>query len=139
MIKKALARRQLLQFLVASPLLASLNPVTYSTDDMIGRQGEIGRNIYFISQGRIQVISEGGNRHHLILEDGDYFGDLSLILKERRTASARALEYCEIFVLAGEDFEIIRKEYPEFKEVLKKMSSERTEKISSLILDGVVL
>ena len=74
-----------------------------------------------------------------MLKDGDYFGDLSLILGEKRTASVKALSYCEIFILTREDFNRIRKEYPEFRDVLKKMSSEKTEKISELVLDGVVL
>ena len=73
------------------------------------------------------------------LEDGDYFGDLSLILGEKRTASVRALTYCEIFVLSRDDFNRIKNEYPEFRDVLTKMSSEKVDKISAHILDGVTL
>ena len=37
------------------------------------------------------------------------------------------------------DFFRIKREYPEFTELLKKMSSEKTEKKSLLLLEGVVL
>lgn len=47
--------------------------------------------------------------------------------------------YCEIFVLNRDDFNRIKSEYSEFKDVLKRMSSEKTEKISALILDGIIL
>jgi len=76
---------------------------------------------------------------HTKLEDGEYFGDLSLLLGEKRTASVRTLTYCEVFLLTRDDFERIRREYPKFREVLKKMSSERTEKTQTLILEGIVL
>ena len=35
--------------------------------------------------------------------------------------------------------ENIKTEYPEFKEVIKKMSAEKSEKTTTLILDGVIL
>ncbi len=61
------------------------------------------------------------------------------MLGEKRTATAKATEFCETFILQKEDFLRIKDEYPEFKEVLKKMSSEKTEKTSQLLLQGVIL
>jgi Ion transport protein/Cyclic nucleotide-binding domain len=120
-------------------LLMALHAQTYAPGGHIVREGEIGREIYFISRGKVEILSEGGTRDHGSLEGGDYFGDLSLMLGERRTASVKALTYCEVFVLEAERFDEIRKEYPEFRTVLQKMSSERTERLSALVLDGVVL
>ena len=65
--------------------------------------------------------------------------DNSLLLNEKRTAAVKALTFCDIFLLGKRDFDRIREEYPELKEVLKKVSSERSENLSSLVLDGVVL
>lgn len=73
------------------------------------------------------------------MDAGDYFGDLSLLLGEKRTASIRTLMYCEIFVLTDKEFNRIRKEYPEFKDVLKKSSAEKTEKTTELVLEGIIL
>jgi voltage-gated potassium channel len=120
-------------------LLMSLKPQTYAPKSYITREGEAGKEIYFISRGEVEIISNEGRKLHGTLEDGDYFGDLSLILGERRTASVRALTYCEIFVIDRDNFNRIKTEYPEFKDVLTKMSSEKTEKISALILKGVTL
>ena len=120
-------------------LLMSLKPQTYAPKSYITREGEAGKEIYFISRGEVEIISNEGKKLHGTLEDGDYFGDLSLILGERRTASVRALTYCEIFVIDRDNFNRIKTEYPEFKDVLTKMSSEKTEKISALILKGVTL
>ena len=75
----------------------------------------------------------------IVFEDGDYFGDLSLLMNECRTASVRTLTYCEVFILKGSDFNRIKNDYPEFKEVIKKISAEKTEKTMALVMEGVVL
>lgn len=120
-------------------LLMALRPQTYAPEGYIAREGEIGKEIYFISRGSVEITSDEGKNTYGTLEGGDYFGDLSLILGEKRTGAVRALSYCEIFILTRDDFNRIKKEYPEFKDVLKKMSSEKTEKISALVLEGVIL
>jgi voltage-gated potassium channel len=120
-------------------LLMALKPLTYAPDGYIVREGELGKEIYFISRGTVEITSNKGTNNHGILEDGDYFGDLSLMLGEKRTASVRALTYCEIFILTSTEFNRIKNEYTEFKDVLTKISSEKTEKLSKLIMEGVTL
>lgn len=120
-------------------LLMALRLETYAPEDEIVREGKVGEEICFISQGKAEITTNEGEIVHGTLEDGDYFGDLSLILGEKRTASVKALTYCEIFILIKEDFNSIKDKYPEIREVLKKMSSEKTDKISALVLKGITL
>jgi len=120
-------------------LLIALKPQTFAPEEYIVREGEVGKEIYFISQGKAEIRSNEGEKSHSTLEDGDYFGIMSLILKEKRTASVKALTYCEIFILSGDDFNLIKNDYPEFNDVLKKISSEQTEKISTFVMDGIIL
>jgi hypothetical protein len=120
-------------------LLMALKPQTFAPEGYIAREGEMGKEIYFISRGKVEINTNDGKTQHGTLEDGDYFGDLSLILRERRTASARALTYCEIFKLGRTEFNRIKDEYPEFRDVLTKMSSEKKDKVSAHVLGGVVL
>jgi hypothetical protein len=120
-------------------LLLSLQPTTVIPGGYSVREGETADGIYFISRGAIEVLSKDGTKSHGTLEDGDYFGDLSLLLGERRTASARASTYCDLLVLPKREFERIKHDYSDFREALKTLSSERTEKISALVLSGAVL
>jgi hypothetical protein len=120
-------------------LLMALKPQTYPPDGYIVREGEVGEEIYFIGEGIAEITSDEGKNIHGTLEGGDYFGDLSFILGEKRTASVRALTYCEVFVLTRNVFDRIKNEYPELKNVLKEMSSRKTDKVSALVLDGVIL
>ncbi len=120
-------------------LLKSLKSYTYPPGVYIARQGETGKQLFFVSNGQAQINSDNGKKEHGILQKGDYFGHLALILKEKRTASVMALTYCEVFSLYREDFERIKNEYPELTQLLKKMSSEKTDRISKLVLDGIIL
>ena len=121
-----------------STLLMALEPRTYDPESHVVSEGDVGREIFFVSQGRLSIISANG---HVAgeLANGDYFGHMSLILGEKRSASVKATTYCEIFVLTEKAFEDIRKDYPELRDVMKKMASEASEKLASLMLDGIVL
>ena len=107
--------------------------------DSIAREGEVGEEIFFIGQGRAEIRTEGGAVSRGALASGDYFGDLSLILGEKRTASVKALTYCEVFVLSKKEFNRIKAIYPEMGDVLKRMSSEKTDKTAALVLAGITL
>ncbi|MCX6224964.1 MAG: ion transporter [Bacteroidia bacterium] len=120
-------------------LLMAFNRQTFPPESFISREGDIGKAIYYIVQGKLQIISEKENKIHGILGEGDYFGDLSMILKEKKTASVKSITYCDVFVLDLNDFNRIKAEYPEFNEVLNKMSSEKVDKTITLVLDEIVL
>jgi voltage-gated potassium channel len=70
-------------------LLMELKPRTYDPGSQVAREGDVGREIFFICQGEVEVVMEGDKRIAL-LEGGDYFGHMSILLKEKRTASAVA-------------------------------------------------
>ncbi len=119
-------------------LLMGLEPRTYDPDSLVVRVGDIGREIVFVSQGILNITTPDG-KFAAELVEGDYFGHMSMILGEKRTAAVTATTYCEVFVLTEQTFALIRKDYPELRDVMKKMSSEASEKLASLMLDGIVL
>ena len=51
----------------------------------------------------------------------------------------KALTFCEVSILTSAQFNRIRSEYPEFREVLRKVSAEKTETVVNLLLKGVTL
>jgi voltage-gated potassium channel len=120
-------------------LLLALEPQIYAPGSMLVRAGEIGDGIYFISRGELEILSADQAKCYGQLSDGEYFGELSLLLGERRSACVRAKGYCDVFRLPKREFERVKDEYPEFREVLKAISGERSEKLSGLVMEGVVL
>ena len=101
-------------------LLNELKMHTFTPGDLIVNEGEPGEEIYLISKGQVEMISVEKNANYGKLEDGDYFGDLSVILGERRTASVKAITYCELFLLSIERFNYIKSNYPEFSSPEKR-------------------
>ena len=117
----------------------SLKQRTYGPGDTIVREGDAGSNIFFVSRGDAVITSGEEEAVRGGLGEGDYFGHLSLMLGERRTASVTAKSYCEIFILEDDDFNRIKGGYPEFREVLKKVSAERSGILAEHLMDGIVL
>jgi hypothetical protein len=124
---------------IRNALLMALEARTYTPGSFIVREDEIGKAIYLITAGSVEIQSIAEEKSYGKLEDGDYFGYMSLVLGERRTASVIACEYCDLLVLSNEHFNRIKDEFPEFTEVLKKASAERMERMSELVMEGVVL
>lgn len=120
-------------------LLLALKAKTFDPNGFVVRSGETAKEIFFISKGRVEVVDEPKDKIYCTMSVGDHFGDLSIMLNEKRTASVRTVDFCEVFVLYSEDFFKIKKEYPEFAQLLKKTSAEKTDKTTQLLLEGVVL
>jgi len=65
----------------------------YADGEEIIRQGNIGESMYVIQSGRVEVVqhSAAGAIHHLAyLDSGDFFGEMAIFEKERRSATVRA-------------------------------------------------
>jgi CRP-like cAMP-binding protein len=103
------------------------------------REGELGAEIFFLSRGTGEIRSNRGGQSHGIVTAGDYFGDLSMLLGERRTGSVIATSYCDTFVLTREDFDRIRSTHPEFRDVFIQSASLRAGRSADLLLDDVLL
>lgn len=120
-------------------LLISLESETHGPDSIIARQGDVGKQIYFLTHGSAEIVADNEDHSYGFLSPGDYFGHLSLMLSERRTASIVARDFCEVLILTKSKFDEITREFPEFKDVLKRVSAEKTERTEELIMEGVVL
>jgi len=120
-------------------LVMALQARTYDPGSYVARAGHKGKEMYFISKGRIEIQGEPGTAALFTLKPGDYFGDLSMLTGEMRTANAVAHGFCEIFVLHAKDFNRIKEEYPDFVDVLSKISSQKSDLTAKMILEGIVL
>jgi len=120
-------------------LILALHAETFNPGSFISRAGDKGKEIVFISKGNLQVVSEGSGDIFCEYGPGEYFGNLSIMLQENRTASVRAKTFCETFILDSNAFYSIKSDFPEFLEVMKKMSVEKSEKMNQLLMDGIII
>lgn len=94
-----------------------LRPASVSPNEMIVRQGEPGAEMFFLCHGRVEVL-DGGGRSLRTLSEGDFFGEMSLLFSQARSASVRALTPCDLFVLSRVDLERVLRGHPEIAEAL---------------------
>ena len=118
-------------------LLIALKRHSYDPGSLVVNTGDVGKRLFFISQGEVEIVRDGERID--VLQTGDYFGHMSILLKEKRTASVVATTYCEMFELSEEPYDQVQRSYPELRDAMKKMSSEASGKKASLMLEGVVL
>lgn len=81
--------------------------------EFIIRQGDIGTEMYFLTSGSVEVST--GRTVHKVLTSGQFFGEMALIEKSRRTANVKAITYCDFLVLCKRDLDAVLEDCPEIK------------------------
>lgn len=120
-------------------LILNLKAETFNPGSFISRAGDIGKDMVFITKGSIQIINESSGDTYCEFGPGEYFGNLSIVLQEKRTASVRSKTFCEVFILDSEAFFNIKNDFPEFIGIMKKTAAEKSEKTNQLLMDGVII
>jgi hypothetical protein len=103
-----------------------LRPIVFTPGDYIIRAGHYGRHMYFISRGTVEIIAADGHTVMNVLSDGDFFGELALLFSQPRTASVRAVDYCDLYTLDKDTFDHVLARYPNFAVHIKEMAERRS-------------
>jgi len=115
--------------LICFTLLLSFNKIEiYSPGDWIVSSGDVGTEMYFISQGSVEVVvgREIADRKVVAtLGEGGFFGEIALLFESKRTASIKAKTYCDLFVLRKSDLDKTLKSFPEQRVIISEMAEVR--------------
>ncbi|XP_064165806.1 cyclic nucleotide-gated cation channel alpha-3-like isoform X3 [Anguilla rostrata] len=107
-------------------LVLKLQPQVFSPGDYICKKGDIGREMYIIKEGKLAVVADDGVTQFVVLSDGAYFGEISILgikgskAGNRRTANIRSVGYSDLFALSKDDLMEALTEYPEAKKALEE-------------------
>ncbi|XP_015276910.1 PREDICTED: cyclic nucleotide-gated cation channel beta-3 [Gekko japonicus] len=105
-------------------MLLRLKSIVYLPGDYVCRKGEIGREMYIIKQGEVQVLGgPDGTKVLVTLKAGAVFGEISLLAAgggNRRTANVVAHGFANLFILDKKDLSEIMVHYPESERLLRK-------------------
>ena len=95
----------------------------FQPGQIIVTQGTPGQAFYMITRGRVEILRDG---HSLgAFGPGDFFGEMSLLTGEVRSASIRVKEDAEFIVIDKESFRSTLVNNPSIAESLSKILSER--------------
>jgi len=101
-------------------LVEKLTPVQANKGDCLVRQGDAAGPMFIVRKGRVRAYrSTDGHEYNLrFYREGDFFGELALLMGTPRTATVQALTNCELLSLSPESVRELRKEFPEFRKVI---------------------
>jgi voltage-gated potassium channel len=103
----------------------AMQPVIYMPGDYVFRSGDKGQEMFFIGRGEVEVLAKDGRTVQATLRDGEFFGEIALVLGHPRTASVRAVGFCDLYALDKETFHRIIARNPEFAAHIDAMVRER--------------
>ncbi len=89
---------------------------TFPANTTIFREGDPGGIMYVIRSGRVESWLYDEDRQRVVLatfEEGDFFGELSLLDQERRSATATTLADTEVLIIDRTDLQLLFKQKPD--------------------------
>lgn len=75
----------------------------FEKDEIVFHERSMGTHVYLILHGVIGIYQEG--KEIAQLHEGEIFGEMALLTKQPRSATAKAIEYSSLFVFSETTFE----------------------------------
>ncbi len=95
-------------------LAAKLRHEHYRQGEVVVVEGEIGDSLYFIESGQVQVSVGSGANERIVnyLGPGNFFGELAVLLNQRRAATVTVVIDAEFGVLRKADLDELLERFP---------------------------
>jgi MFS family permease len=118
----------LLPFAAIEEVGARLAFARFGAGETIVREGDRGEAMYLIKSGRVEVVGERDGREVVlaILRRADYFGEIALLEDVARTATCRAIDEVETYVLGREDFQELLRRSESLRQALQAEGAARS-------------
>lgn len=103
------------------------------------QQGQRSHALHLLLRGRCSVVHQdpqGGERPYPDMTEGAIFGEISLLLDLRVTATVRAASSCLLLVLDQEAVKELVLPYPEVRRTLTQLSRERLDRTAAMLAEG---
>jgi voltage-gated potassium channel len=110
-------------------IILNLEPVVFTPGDTIVYKGDMGYDMFFISKGSVDVVSEDESVVYATLSGGQFFGEIALLFSSPRTATIKAREYCDMYRLKKDIFDDVLERYPRFEKQIKELADKRKAEI----------
>ena len=97
-------------------LASHMRKVSFAAGEVILRQGDAGDSAYIVQNGRVRILlsnDSGLSEQVACLAPGDFFGEMSLLTGERRTATAVAVDPVDCYRLDKPDLDAVFAGRPE--------------------------
>jgi len=113
-------------------VIAGLKLLTFDRGKVILREGEPGNSLYMLTSGKVKAFVKKDGKQVPIaeLEEGAFFGEMSILTGKPRTATIVATEASELLELDRTTLDSITQTHPHVWDVLQEFANQRMAKKS---------
>ncbi len=105
-------------------IVLAFKPRLAAPGEVLFRAGDLADALYVIERGTVDIISATGEILTQ-LQSGAFFGEMALLDHAPRNATARVVDYCELFVLNRDEFDRVLDRHPDFAEHIRAIATAR--------------
>lgn len=108
--------------------IQGLQLLTYEAGEIVISEGEPGSSLLVVASGRVRVYVRNDVGHQVqvrVLEPGDFFGEISILTGQARTATVTAAEPCELLELGSVTLKEIGRQHPRVSQVVREVCERR--------------
>jgi hypothetical protein len=111
-------------------VIAGLKLLTFERGKVILREGEPGNSLYMLTSGKVKAFVKKDGKQVPIaeLEEGAFFGEMSILTGKPRTATIVATESSELLELDRPTLDSITQTHPHVWDVLQEFANQRMAK-----------
>lgn len=90
---------------------------------VLAEEGRSGQEFFIIVEGEVDIVRAG--QHIRTLGPGDFLGELALLGKRPRTATATAITPCRLVVLTNPQFHVLLGDHPAITDAVLEVVADR--------------
>ncbi len=109
-------------------VIHGLNLITFESGDIILTEGDPGDSMYMLTAGTVKAVKRNAAGRQVAvneLSEGAFFGEISILTGQPRSATVVATSHCELLELDRPTLDSIVATHPHVRQVLEKFSKER--------------
>ncbi len=114
----------------------------YPKNTVLFMEGDDSSHLYIIKKGKVSASVQGDDGREVILNymgEGDYFGELSLIDGQTRSATVQTVTPCEFIAVSRSSFQDLLKTNPDFAWVVTLAVTQRVRELTESVRDLALL
>jgi potassium-dependent mechanosensitive channel len=104
----------------------------FPAGQVVCKENDPGDSFYIILSGSVEVLSQKADQYIATLHEGEFFGEISLLLGTPRTATVRTSEDAILFVVERHDLQKLLEEQPNLADQIAQKLSERQQALRDL-------
>ena len=116
-----------------------MTELSFKKNDVIFRQGDKGKEMYYINSGKVGIFIEYGTPRQRMLaeiETGDYFGEMALIDNMPRSAAAVVTEDALVTAIDSDTFHQFIGEHPQIAVEIMTNLSKRLRSLTAEFMEA---